>query len=343
MCLFNPPVRQPPREGTSGQEIERQYRKQNGETIWVSSRVTTLRDFGADGRLIGYMDVTRDITERKKAEDALRTERNFVSAVLDTVGALVVVLDTDGRIVRFNRACEAITGFAFEEIRGKRMEEIFIVPEELEAVRSSIERIKAGNYPEEIENHWVTRSGSRRLIAWNNTALTDRRGAVEFIIATGIDITERREMEAQIVAAQTRLAQSSRLAAIGELASGVAHHINNPLTTIIAESQLLLHDLPPEHPAHESAEAIEQAGWRVHKAVQQLINFSRPPSDTLEVLDVNETIQTAMGLVKGHIESTGVQLDTDLAEKLPLVRGSPQQLSDLWVNLLMLADRKSVV
>jgi len=334
---FNPPVREPPREGTSGQEIERWYRGKKGEVIWVSSRVTALRDYGADGRLIGYMDVARDITGRKLAEDALRAERNFVSAVLDTVGALVVVTDTEGRIVRFNRACEAITGYSFEEVRGKKITELFILPEELEAVQEAFDRISAGRYPDETEYHWLTRSGERRLIAWKNTALTGARGAVNYIIATGLDITESRAMEAQIVAAQTRLAQSSRLAAVGELASGVAHHINNPLTTIIAEAQLLLHNLPAAHPARESAEAIEQAGWRVQKAVQQLLDFSRPPSDTLESLGVNDTIQAALDLVSGHIQSTGVSLEVELAEALPQVRGCAQQLSNLWVNLLMLA------
>ncbi len=84
----------------------------------------------------------------------------------------------------------------------------------------------------------------------------------------------RKEPETQ--ADQTRLAQSVRLAAIGELASGVAHLINNPLTTIIADAQIILQMLPPDHPARESAEAIEEAGWRAQRVVQLLLEFSQP-------------------------------------------------------------------
>ena len=151
------------------------------------------------------------------------------------------------------------------------------------------------------------------------------------------DITERKQMEDQIQAAQARLTHSARLAAVGELASGVAHHINNPLTTIIAETQILLNTLPPTHAGRESAEAIEQAGWRGQKAVQQLLDFSRPASNTLESLSINDTIQSAVALVGERIQSNGIHLEVELAEHMPLVRGNVQQLGDLWVSLLMLA------
>jgi two-component system NtrC family sensor kinase len=151
------------------------------------------------------------------------------------------------------------------------------------------------------------------------------------------DITERKGMEAQIQAAQTRLAQSARLAAIGELASGVAHHINNPLTTIIAEAQILLQNLPDGHAGRESAEAVEQAGWRVQKAVQQLLDFSRPAAGSLEPIDINETLASARDLVQDQILSAGVALEIEACQGLPLLWGNRRQLTDLWVNLLMLA------
>lgn len=207
---FQPPIQPPPRDGTSGMEVERQCRTKDGRLIWVSSRVSSLRDYAAAGRLIGYMDVSRDITSRK-------------------------------------------------------------------------------------------------------------------------------QMEAQIQAAQTRLAQSARLVAIGELASGVAHHINNPLTTIIAEAQILLQKLPEGHPARESAEAIEQAGWRVQRTVQHLIDFSQPGAPLAESLDVNATIENALTLVGERLRAMGIRLEANLSPNLPSVRGDRRALGDLWINLLMLA------
>ncbi len=138
-------------------------------------------------------------------------------------------------------------------------------------------------------------------------------------------------------AAQTHLAQSVRMAAIGELASGIAHQINNPLTTIIADAQLILQMLPADHPAHESAEAIEQAGWRAQQVVQLLLEFSQPGSGQLGYFSINGAIQRALTLVGANIQSNGVSTLVELDETLPPVCGNTRQIEDLFVNLLLLA------
>jgi PAS domain S-box-containing protein len=207
--LFTPAVREPPREGTTGQELERRYTTPDQHLIWVSSRVSILRDY-ENGRLLGYMDVTRDITSRKKAEQELRI-------------------------------------------------------------------------------------------------------------------------------VQMRIAQTARLAAIGEVTASVAHHINNPLTAIIGESHLLLQTLPADSPARESVEIIKKAGWRVQQAVQQLLELSRPATDTLVNLDVNQTIQGALNLMSDSIRMNGINLEVMLSENLPDIYGNARQLTDLWAHLLLLA------
>jgi PAS domain S-box-containing protein len=138
-----------------------------------------------------------DITERVPADETLRQERDFISAVLDTAGALVVVLDRGGRILRFNRACERATGYSFHEVRGRLLWDLFLIPEEVEPVKAVFEELQAGQFPNKYENHWVTRPGDRRLIAWSNTALLGADGTVEYVIGTGIDVTERRQAESQ--------------------------------------------------------------------------------------------------------------------------------------------------
>jgi len=151
------------------------------------------------------------------------------------------------------------------------------------------------------------------------------------------DLMERKQMESQIQANHVQLTQAARLATIGEMASGIAHQIYNPLTTIIADAQLLLHELPQDHTGRESAKAIEQAGWRLQNAVQRLLEFSRPAASTLELLDVNQTIENAISLVGAHIEAAGIEIETCLEDKLPQIQGNVRQLEDLWVNLLLLA------
>lgn len=171
-------------------------RRKDGAVINIQASVTALKDNA--GNRVGAVAVNRDITQRKQAEEALKKERDFISAVLDTSGALVVVLNTQGRIVRFNRACEQATGYRFEEVRGRCFWDIFLIPEEIESVKVVFERLLQGDYPNEHENYWVTKSGERRMIAWSNTCLLNSSGAVEYIISTGIDITMRKRWEREL-------------------------------------------------------------------------------------------------------------------------------------------------
>lgn len=153
--------------------------------------------------LVFYL-IYREIKERQWVEEALNKERNFISAVLDTSSALVVVLDRFGQIVRFNRACEQTTDYSFDEVRGRYFWSLFLIAEEVEPVKATFAKLQAGQFPSENENYWVTKDGSRRLIAWSNTALLDNQGSVEYIIGTGIDITERKQAEEALKESETK-------------------------------------------------------------------------------------------------------------------------------------------
>jgi PAS domain S-box-containing protein len=134
----------------------------------------------------------------KQAAEGLVKERDYTSAILDTAGALVVVLDREGRITRFNRACEQVTGYSAAAVSGRVFWEFLVQPEELQGVMQTWKALQAGNFPNQHENRWVAKNGSRRIISWTNTAVVDPRGEVEHIIATGIDITERNQAEEEL-------------------------------------------------------------------------------------------------------------------------------------------------
>lgn len=139
-----------------------------------------------------------DITDYWMAE-TLREERNFVESLLQTVGALVVVMDVEGQIIRFNRKCEAVTGYAAEEVIGENVFELLIAPSDQEGVRAVIDEHKKGVEHVYHENEWVTKDGDRRLIRWSSTVLRDDEGRIKNLIGTGIDITERRELERELL------------------------------------------------------------------------------------------------------------------------------------------------
>jgi PAS domain S-box-containing protein len=165
------------------------------------------------------------------AEEALKRERDFGSAVLETAGVLVVVLDREGRIVRFNRACEQMTGYSFAEVKGRPFWDLFLVPEELESVAAVFRALVAGQYPSEHENYWKTRDGHRRLVSWSNTVLVDGAGSVEYLVATGIDITERRRVEEELRKLSRAVEQSPSSTVITDL-EGTIEYVNPKFTEI---------------------------------------------------------------------------------------------------------------
>ena len=148
-----------------------------------------------DGEFVHTRCFTQDISDRKQAELALKKERDFTTAIFNTVGALVTVLDRQGRIINFNRTCEQVTGYRFEEIVGRQIWEILILSEEKKVVRAIFERLLRGQLSNQYENHWLAKDGSSHLISWSNTALLDSQGKIEFIVATGIDVTEQRKVQ----------------------------------------------------------------------------------------------------------------------------------------------------
>jgi PAS domain S-box-containing protein len=130
--------------------------------------------------------------------ESFEKERNFASAVLDTAPALVLVLDSEGRVVRFNRACEHLSGYRFDEIRGKRFADEFLLPEERSEVERDFGKLVAGETRLERQNYWRTRTGEKRLIEWSNTVLPGDDGGVEYVVSTGIDITDRHQTQKKL-------------------------------------------------------------------------------------------------------------------------------------------------
>ena len=161
----------------------------DGTERWVES---TVKPWVVGGEIVGSVSVSRDVTATVEAEIRLSDEKRFVSSVLDIAGSLVIVLDPGGTVVRFNAACEQVSGYRADEIVGRAIWNVLIPSDELDGVRAAFGDLRAGAFPASYENHWLRRDGSTRLISWSSTCLTDDAGNVTHIIGTGIDITDQR-------------------------------------------------------------------------------------------------------------------------------------------------------
>ena len=143
--------------------------------------------------------ILRDTSERRQIEQALEKEQQFISKILDTAGALVVVLDSDWRILRFNRVCEHLTGRTLKEMRGKSFLDLAVVSgEDALEVRNLLDSFRNGEFPESFEGAWLDSDRRVRWIKWSNTVITGEQGKTENIIATGIDITGRKQAEQEV-------------------------------------------------------------------------------------------------------------------------------------------------
>jgi PAS domain S-box-containing protein len=249
----------------SGKPLKSAYRvlSRDGRVLWFHCEAEMIRR--DDGQPWFIHGVGVDITELKRAEEALEEERNVLSAILDTVGALIVVLDHQGRIVRFNRACEQTTGYRFAEVRGGYVWDLFLMPEEVDNFKAIFERSNPTMSPRDYETYWLTRNGNPRLVAWSGTVLAGKNGATSHVIVTGLDITERKRLEKGILEVSAR--EQRR---IGEdLHDGLGQH----LTGIAFMSKVLESKLSEKSPP-ESEDAAKIVNL-VNEAINKTRELSR--------------------------------------------------------------------
>jgi two-component system NtrC family sensor kinase len=142
------------------------------------------------------------------------------------------------------------------------------------------------------------------------------------------DRTEERRLE-------NSLMQAGKLAAIGQLAAGVAHEINNPLTAINANAQMLQMTIPPDHEDYESVELIARAGERAAQVVRGLLDFARETQYTFETADINASISQALDLVSYQLTANNIEIVTHLTQDLPAIEASLEHLQSVWLNLLL--------
>ena len=191
--------------------IESGWRTRDGGQRWLAWSATPLLD--GQGNLQYVVCSGQDMTQRKQAEQSLREERDWATRIADKAGALLLVLDAEGRIMRFNQACEQTTGYAFAEVQGKALWDVLLPPEEVPAARAVFAGLLTDAFVKEYENYWLNKDGSRRLILWCNTPLLDEEGAVRYVVASGTDIQERHQAQLDLQLSHERYRLAAEAAA----------------------------------------------------------------------------------------------------------------------------------
>lgn len=300
--------------------------------------------------------VFSDISQRHLSEEALRNltatleqqvaertalleqEHIFINSIMDNQPDPVLVLDREGRVVQFNRACETATGYDFEELRGT-IGWINLVPEqERIALDSLLSELESAVEPVRHENHWCHRNGTARLFSWTNTVLRDATGNVQYIIGSGVDITDQRKAEEEARQHMEEAARMQRLLTANELAAVLAHELNQPLGAISmyadATRRLVLRSSLERDKLTQNLEWISEQALRGGQIIRNLLSFVKKGHIESAVLNLNDIVKNVYELMRIKAESRNIKITLTLEEELPDVMGVGVHIEQVLLNLL---------
>lgn len=269
--------------------------------------------------------VLKDITDRREAERRYRRERDFNKNILNNTQSMILVLDTAGLVSYANRRCfEA--GYKEQDLLGRPLVERVPAarrPLLAEALRRTLDGTADGN----IEIPLLRANGTAGQFSISLSPMKDEQGDINSIVVVMTDITDAADLQAKLM-------HTEKMAALGQLVSGVAHEVNNPLAAIVGFTDLLLENPGIPEEAKEELRVILQEAQRTRVIVQNLLSFARQMPAQREPLQVNSVLRQTMKLRAYDFSNHGVQVVERYDENLPLAVGDPHQLQQVFLNIL---------
>lgn len=336
-----------------GKRLETRLRRKDGALVDVEMSGVLLNV----GERCLVHSICRDITERKRIElnlqetrEKLRQERDFTRQILETADVLIVVVDPDGQVVRFNGASARLSGYSERALRGRVFWEVLFVEPHAQTMRQALQKLReerpglidlnvtprerplAASPVQEIP--WRTSSGEDRCIAWRHAAVRDGLGEPRFLISTGIDVTEHRLLE-------EHLRQARKMEALGTLVGGIAHDFNNQLTAILGNLGLALADLEVEEHtdnprAHgnvnRALDNAHQAAQRCAEITQRLLTFSHGRLGTPTTVSLAQLVDETVRVLQHRFPDT-IPIDRTVAPDVWPVLADQAQLHQVLLNL----------
>jgi two-component system, cell cycle sensor histidine kinase and response regulator CckA len=272
-----------------------------------------------------------EIEERGRFEQELREQREWLRVTLTSIGDAVIATDTQTRVTFINPSAATLIGLPQEAAIGLPLEKVFqLVHEEERTTLASpvVEALREGRVVGPASRVVLrARGGVERPIDDSAAPIRDGAGNIAGAVLVFRDVTEKRRLEAQIQ-------QARKMAAVGQLAGGVAHNFNNLLTIVLSYADLLRRGLAPESPYSDFAAKIVQSGERAAALTRQLLAFSRKQMTKPLVLDLNEAV-AHLEKMFANLLGERIRLDTQLDPRLAPIRVDPAQLEQVLLNLAL--------
>lgn len=321
-----------------GRYVERYLTSREPRIIGIGRRVTARRKDGTiipvdlavsevtvDGTIY-FTGVVRDVSERVAAEEQIRKERDFSRSLIDTAHAIILVLDPRGRIERFNPYMEQLVGYSLDQVVGRDWFDIFILEDDRERLRDLFHKTLAGTPVVNNINPIVTRSGELRVITWSGRRLMNLDGDVVGLLAIGNDITELKETERKLV-------QSERLAAVGQMVTGLAHESRNALQRSQACLEMLELDL--DQPGHvDLIHKAKRALAELQRLYEEVRSYAAPFKLGRKEFRISKLLQESWHMVEQVAQPKDVTFEADVDTRVDTMIGDPDRLLQVFRNII---------
>ncbi len=308
--------------GGTVQAGEYRMLRPDGSECWVVGQAVPL--LSDRGQVAGYVGTVADITERRKAEEAIRTSEQKYRRLFEESRDTIYIATPEGRMLDINPAGVRMFGYPSREemLEVDLGEQIYLRPEDRTRMLQSL---TVRGFVEDLELEVRTKDGRRLTVLASASADRDQRGRVVAVRGLMRDVTGQRDLERQ-------LRQAQKMEAVGRLAGGVAHDFNNLLTAIIGYSDLLAMAVPDDSPLRRHTDEIKAAAKRGADLTRQLLAFGRRQVLALETLDLNRSVSAIEKLLR-RVIGEDIELISELDAELGAVQADPNQIEQVLLNL----------
>ncbi len=302
---------------------EETLRRKDGTPVHVFMNCYALRD--AAGNVLQHRGAMLDITGLRRSQSELQKERDFSNRVLNHTQSLILVTDTEGIISYANRRWSGL-GFQQSHLLGRPLTEL-CVPARRDALRLAIASVGRGHQVDNFDLPLVRGDGASAQFTINMSPISGEDGKVSNIVVVMTDVTDSAVLRAKLVHAE-------KMAAVGQLVSGVAHEVNNPLTAILGFTDLLMENPELPESARRDLRVILQEAQRTKQIVQNLLSFARQMPPRRQALQLNPILERTVQLRSYDFISHGIQVVERLDQSLPEIVGDSHQLQQVFLNIL---------
>jgi len=311
-------------------ELETELTTKDGRHFPAYLTVTAIRD--PLGKVTGFLEIVRDITLRKSLEKELKETKEFLENIMESSVDGIVTTNLKGQITYLNRAMEEILKYSKEEMAAKHISNFYV--RGIQQAREIMEYLKRDESIKNYEMEMKTREGESLAILASVFMLRDEEDRI--IGTAGIlkNMTEQKRLEADLKTAQANLIEASKMRALGELVSGVAHELNNPLMASQTILHVILKNLHEACPNQERLELIKKCNDRIEKIVDHLKEFSRQTKPEFQMIDINQPMENALLINGQQLLDHNISIVREMESHLPQIRGDSNQLEQVFLNLL---------